>query len=63
MDRLTKTILQGLVAEIDRLNKLEKEIDVKQAFEPNHLNIDELRQLENVRNSYQNKINTIIKGL
>jgi len=63
MNETIKNTLKGLVNEIDRLNELEKEIDTKQAFEHNHLNIDELRQLENVRNSYQNKINTIIKGL
>ena len=63
MNETIKNTLKSLVAEVERLNKLEKEIDDKQAFEPNHLNIDELRQLENVRNSYQNKINTIIKGL
>jgi hypothetical protein len=63
MNETIKNTLKSLVAEIDRLNECEKEIDVSQAFMPTYANVEQLRQLENIRNSYQNKINTIIKGL
>ena len=63
MNETIKNTLKGLVAEIDRLNKLEKEIDAEQFVNPDDCNIKELYELRNLRYSYQNKINTIIKGL
>ena len=63
MNETIKNTLKGLVAEIEELNKIEKEIDIDQAFMPALANIGKLEQIQNFKQGIQNKINTIIKGL
>jgi hypothetical protein len=63
MNDVIKSTLKKLVSEIDRLNDCEKELDISQAFMPTYSNVEQLRQLEQLRNSYQSKLNSIIKEL